>query len=53
MVGDNLHRCYEALVGAGIIPCREMPLVEAWLLDFHAGRDRNGLERKAAYEASD
>ena len=22
MVGDNLHRCYEALISAGIIPCR-------------------------------
>ena len=51
-IGDNLHRCYEALASAGIIPGREMPLVEAWLLDFDACRDRNDLQRKAAYEAS-
>ena len=42
-VGDNLHRCYEALISAGIIPFEEMPLVEAWLVDFHAGRDRSDL----------
>jgi hypothetical protein len=51
-VGDNLHRCYEALVSADIVPGREMPLVEAWLVDFDACRDRNGLRWKATYEAS-
>ena len=35
-IGDNLHRCYEALVSAGIMPGREMPLVEAWLVDVDA-----------------
>ena len=52
-VSDNLHRCYEALIGAEIIPFEEMRLVEAWLVDVHASRDRNGLERIAAHEASD
>lgn len=33
-VGANLHRCYEALVGAGLIPGTEMPLVECWLSDL-------------------
>jgi hypothetical protein len=32
-IGDNLHRCYAALVSAGIVPAQEMPLVEAWLVD--------------------
>ncbi len=31
--GANLHRCYEALVAAGLVPAEEMPLVEAWLAD--------------------
>jgi len=35
-IGDNLHRCYEALIGAGIVPSREMPLVEGWLDDIGA-----------------
>jgi len=33
-VGDNLHRCYESLIAADIIPSGEMPLVEAWLCDI-------------------
>ncbi|MFO1353046.1 MAG: STELLO glycosyltransferase family protein [Gammaproteobacteria bacterium] len=32
--GDNLHRCYVALIEAGFIPAAELPLVEAWLKDF-------------------
>ena len=32
--GNNLHRCYEALVAAGILPSGEMPFVEAWLDDI-------------------
>ncbi|RYX86760.1 DUF288 domain-containing protein [bacterium] len=32
--GDNLHRCYAALVAADIVPAQEMPLVEAWLSDM-------------------
>jgi hypothetical protein len=51
-VGHNLHRCYEALASTGIIPSQEMPLVEAWLVDFDACRDRHDVQRKAAYEAS-
>ena len=43
-VADNLHRCYEALISAGIIPVEEMPLLEAWLVDFHAGRNRSVLQ---------
>jgi hypothetical protein len=33
-VAGNLHRCYQALTQAGIIPVAEMPLVEAWLSDI-------------------
>jgi hypothetical protein len=33
-VGHNLHRCYEALVAASLIPATEMPLVECWLADL-------------------
>ena len=33
-IGGNLHRCYEALVSAGIIPKEEMALVEGWLADL-------------------
>jgi len=47
-IGDNLHRCYEALASDGIMPSREMPLLEAWLVDFDARRNRNELQRKAA-----
>jgi hypothetical protein len=32
-VGNNLHRCYEALVGPGIVDQREIPLLETWLAD--------------------
>jgi hypothetical protein len=32
-VGENLLRCYEALVAGGIFPADEMPLVRAWLAD--------------------
>ena len=49
---DNLHRCYEALISAGIIPFEEMPLVEAWLVDVHAGRNRSVLQQTDAYEKS-
>jgi hypothetical protein len=36
----NLHRCYEALIVAGIVPAQEMPLVEAWLSDI----GKNGFQ---------
>jgi len=32
----NLLRCYEALVHAGILPEKELPLVKAWLADLAA-----------------
>ena len=32
-VGDNLHRCYEALIRQGTFPQEEAKLVEAWLGD--------------------
>jgi STELLO glycosyltransferases len=34
----NLHRCYSALIGAGIIPAAELALVEAWLGDVESTR---------------
>ncbi len=33
-MGNCLHRCYEALVMAGIFPGEEMRLVESWLEDM-------------------
>ncbi len=33
-VANNLHRCYETLIKAGLIPDKEMPLIEAWLHDL-------------------
>lgn len=35
-VSANLHRCYVALIMAGLIPEKEMPLVEAWLNEIRA-----------------
>lgn len=32
-VGDNLHRAYRELVRVGIVPEKELPLLEAWLTD--------------------
>ena len=34
--GQNLCRCYEALIAAGFVPAEEMALVEAWLKDVTA-----------------
>ena len=31
---DNLYCCYEALVGIGLIPDTELPLVRAWIEDL-------------------
>jgi hypothetical protein len=31
---ENLSRCYEALVIAGFIPEKELPLVQAWVTDY-------------------
>ncbi len=30
----NLHKCYEAMVGLGVVPSCEMELVESWIKDF-------------------
>lgn len=32
----RLRRCYERLVDAGFVPSAELPLLEAWIADFHA-----------------
>jgi len=34
-IGDNLHRCYEALVAARVFPSAELELVKLWLENFH------------------
>ena len=33
-MGANLKLCYETLIGAGIVPAEEMPLIDAWLADL-------------------
>jgi len=33
-VADNLHRCYEALTDAALVPATEMRLLECWLTDI-------------------
>ena len=33
-LGDNLVRCYEALVAGGVMPQTELPIVKAWLADL-------------------
>ena len=33
-LGDNLLRCYEALVGLGLVGEKELALVEAWNADL-------------------
>jgi hypothetical protein len=33
-IADNLRRCYEALVTAGVFPSAELELVELWLENF-------------------
>jgi hypothetical protein len=43
VIAANLHRCYEALVTAGIIPASELPLVEAWLSDLGKCRYADSL----------
>jgi len=40
-VGDNLLACYQALVSAGIFAPAELPMVEAWLADLRAIRQRS------------
>jgi len=38
-LGENLHRCYEALLAACFIDPQELELVEAWLDDLGRARD--------------
>lgn len=35
-IGTNLYRCYEVFVSMGLIDCRELEIVEAWLEDIAA-----------------
>jgi hypothetical protein len=35
-ISDNLHRAYRELVRVGIVPDRELPLLDAWLKDVGA-----------------
>ncbi len=49
-IGDNLHRCYAALVSAGLMPAEEMPVVEAWLVDVDGFRARRSAA--APYDTS-
>src|SRR5262249_28514451 len=44
---DNLVRCYEALVQAGIFPRDELTLVEAWVNDLDELRSRPPLATAA------
>jgi STELLO glycosyltransferases len=41
-IPQNLHRCYDGLVGRGLLPEREMPLLEAWIRDMD---DMQGINR--------
>jgi hypothetical protein len=36
--GDNMLRCYEALVKAGFFPEKELELVRAWLTDLQKSK---------------
>ena len=40
LVGANLLRCYEALVGIGVFPEQELEFVNAWLEDLKAVESR-------------
>ncbi len=33
-LGDNLQRCYEALVRLELVGAEELPLLDAWLSDL-------------------
>jgi len=39
-IGDNLHRCYEALVTAKVFPSAELELVELWLENLRLAATR-------------
>ena len=37
-LGDNLRRCYEALISLGVVESAELSLVDAWLADLRMVR---------------
>jgi len=39
-IGDNLRRCYEALIAATVFPSAELELVELWLENLRLARQR-------------
>jgi len=41
--GDNLYRCYEALIAGGFVPAEELALVRAWLQDVSGRGTASGL----------
>ena len=45
-IGDNLRRCYEALVAATIFPPAELELVELWLENFRLAGNKQGSVRQ-------
>ena len=45
-IGDNLRRCYEALVAATIFPSAELELVELWLENFRLAGNQQGSVRQ-------
>ncbi len=36
-IPDNMLRCYESLIGLGLVDQRELPLLKAWLEDLESG----------------
>jgi len=42
-IGDNLHRCYEALVAARVFPSAEIELVELWLENFRLAATKGNV----------
>jgi hypothetical protein len=47
-IGDNLHRCYEALIAARVFPPAELELVELWLENLRLVATRNATCAKNA-----
>ena len=45
-IGDNLRRCYEALVAATIFPSAELELVELWLENLRLAGNKQGSVRQ-------
>ena len=44
-IEHNMHRCYEALISANIVPKQEISLVEAWINDLEICRRKTELVR--------